>query len=129
VARLVGDLNRAYLGTAALWSRDSTPDGFRWIDANDAPNNTYSFLRFGADGSTLACVVNFAAIPHEQYRIGLPTAGRWREVINTDAQVYFGSGVGNDGGVIATDQPHHGLPASAAVRVPPLGALWLVPDR
>jgi 1,4-alpha-glucan branching enzyme len=137
VARLVSDLNRVYSGTQALWSRDTTPDGFRWIDANDAAGNVYSFLRVGdgappADGSAaggtgslLACVANFAAVPHEEYRIGLPRAGRWDEVVNTDAEVYFGSGVGNFGGVEALEQPWHGQPASATLRVPPLGALWL----
>jgi 1,4-alpha-glucan branching enzyme len=130
VARLVSDLNRLYRETSALWSKDSDPEGFRWIDANDAPGNVYSFLRFGADdaapaGSVLACVTNFAAVPHEGYRIGLPFAGRWQEIVNTDADMYFGSGVGNFGGVEAVGDPCHGMPASAVLRVPPLGALWL----
>jgi 1,4-alpha-glucan branching enzyme len=125
VARLVTDLNRVYADTSALWSRDSTPDGFGWIDANDAAGNVYSFLRFGEDGSILACIANFSAVPHEQYRIGLPCVGRWDEVVNTDADVYFGSGVGNFGGVEALDEPWHAQPASATLRVPPLGALWL----
>ena len=85
----------------------------------------YSFLRFGADGSMLACVANFAAVPHDGYRVGLPRAGRWDEIVNTDAEVYFGSGVGNFGGVEATEHAWHGQPASATLRVPPLGALWL----
>jgi 1,4-alpha-glucan branching enzyme len=125
VARLVGDLNRIYTETAALWSRDTTPDGFHWIDANDAAGNVYSFLRFGDDGSIIACIANFASVPHEGYRIGLPRAGRWDEVINTDAELYFGSGVGNFGGVEAVEEPWHAQPASATLRVPPLGALWL----
>ena len=125
VARLVGDLNRIYTETAALWSRDTTPDGFHWIDANDATGNVYSFLRFGDDGSIIACIANFASVPHEGYRIGLPRAGRWDEVINTDAELYFGSGVGNFGGVEAVEEPWHAQPASATLRVPPLGALWL----
>ncbi|MDT4894910.1 MAG: 1,4-alpha-glucan branching enzyme [Pseudonocardiales bacterium] len=139
IARLVSDLNHLYVETDALWSRDTTPDGFRWIDANDAQGNVYSFLRFGdgaggahaggrgagAGGSVLACVANFSAMPHENYRVGLPAAGRWTEVLNTDADIYFGSGVGNFGGVVATQEPWHGLPASATLRVPPLGALWL----
>ena len=125
VTRLITDLNRLYRGTNALWSRDSEPDGFAWIDANDASGNVYSFLRFGTDGSMLACIVNFAGMPHDNYRIGLPAAGRWDEVLNTDADAYFGSGVGNFGGVDAISEGHHGLPASATLRVPPLGALWL----
>jgi 1,4-alpha-glucan branching enzyme len=64
-------------------------------------------------------------VPHERYRVGLPRTGRWDEVVNTDADAYFGSGVGNFGGVDAVDQPFHAQPASATLRVPPLGALWL----
>ena len=127
VQRTLRDLNGVYQRSPALWSQDTTEAGFRWIEANDAGNNTFSFLRFASDGDILACVVNFAAIPHESYRIGLPRAGRWDEIINTDAEVYGGSGVGNLGAVEATDHPSHGLPASAVVRVPPLGAIWLRP--
>jgi 1,4-alpha-glucan branching enzyme len=130
VARLIKDLNRLYRESPALWALDTVPEGFRWIDANDAAGNVYSFLRFGpgaADGQTsaIACVANFSAVPHEGYRLGLPFAGHWDEVVNTDADLYFGSGVGNFGAVEAVGEPWHGLPASAALRVPPLGALWL----
>jgi 1,4-alpha-glucan branching enzyme len=125
VARLVADLNRAYRDDPALWSRDDSPDGFRWIVADDAEHNTYAFERIGADGSTLVCVVNFAAVPQEGYRLGLPRDGRWREVINTDAECYGGSGVGNLGTVRAEPVAWHDRPASATLRVPPLGALWL----
>jgi 1,4-alpha-glucan branching enzyme len=125
VARLVTDLNRVYRETPALWSQDTVQAGFGWIDADDVGGNVYSFLRYGSDGSIVACVANFSPVPHEQYVLGLPKAGRWDEVVNTDADVYFGSGVGNFGGVTAGDEPSHGHPASARLRVPPLGALWL----
>jgi 1,4-alpha-glucan branching enzyme len=125
VARLVTDLNRVYHETAALWSQDNDPAGFGWIDADDVAGNVFSFLRYGVDGSILACVANFAAVPHEQYLLGLPRAGRWDEVVNTDADVYLGSGVGNFGGVAAFEEPSHGQPAAARLRVPPLGTLWL----
>ena len=82
-------------------------------------------LRFGTDGSTLACIANFAGVPHLDYHVGLPRAGRWREVLNTDSEIYGGSGVGNLGGVEASGEPWHGRPASATVTVPPLGVLWL----
>ncbi len=121
---LVGDLNRVYAETAALWQEDYSPDGFRWIDANDSSNNTFSFYRSAGD-SLLACVVNFAGVPHHRYRLGLPEAGTWEEVLNTDAASYSGSGVGNLGSVTAEETPSHGLPASASISVPPLGALWL----
>jgi 1,4-alpha-glucan branching enzyme len=123
--RLVGDLNRVYRSAPALWSQDTSPAGFSWIDANDAGNNTFSFLRWGDDGSVLACVVNFAAVPHEGYRLGLPRPGRWDEVVNTDSADYGGSGVGNLGSVVAEPEAWHGQPASVRLRVPPLGALWL----
>ena len=124
---LVRDLNRIYRDSPALWSRDTEGAGFQWVDANDAENNTFSFLRWGSGGECLACVVNFAGVPHEGYRLGLPVAGRWTEVLNTDAELYGGSGVGNLGAVQAEAVAHHGQPASAQLRVPPMGALWLTP--
>jgi len=122
---LVRDLNAVYKRTPALWTQDSTPDGFRWINNEDSANNVFSYLRWGADGSAVACVVNFAAHPHEGYRLGLPFTGRWSEILNTDAEAYGGSGVGNLGSAEANPVPWNGLPASAELRVPPLGALWL----
>jgi len=127
VQRLVRDLNAAYRAHPALWTRDISPDGFRWINADDAANNTFAFLRVGDDGSLVACVANFAGVPHEGYRLGLPRTGRWQEIVNTDAEHYGGSGVGNLGEVHAEDVPWQGQPASAVVRVPPLGVLWLRP--
>jgi 1,4-alpha-glucan branching enzyme len=162
--RLVRDLNEAYRRTPALWALDSSPDGFGWIDANDATGNVLSFLRFsgpseagapaagdvvtgdlaadagdavarvGAAGATvtgasvLACIANFSGEPHSQYRVGLPHAGRWTEVLNTDAYSYGGSGVGNLGVVDAVPEPWHGMPASAVITLPPLGVLWLAPE-
>jgi 1,4-alpha-glucan branching enzyme len=123
--RLVGDLNAVYRSSPALWTQDASPAGFSWIDANDAGNNTFSFLRWGDDGSVLACVVNFAGQPQDGYRLGLPRAGRWEEVVNTDAESYGGSGVGNLGAVLTSDEAWHGQPASVRLRVPPLGGLWL----
>jgi 1,4-alpha-glucan branching enzyme len=125
VKRLVQDLNRTYKETPALWTQDTTPGGFRWITSEDSQHNTFSFLRIAPDGGTLACIVNFAAVPHEGYRIGLPRTGTWREVVNSDSEIYGGSGVGNFGVVQAEAMPWHGLSASASLRVPPLGALWL----
>ena len=125
VQSLVRDLNKIYADTPALWSLDQDPSGFAWIDANDADNNVFSFFRRGSDGSILACVANFAAVPHENYRIGLPAEGAWSEILNTDADTYYGSGVGNLGGVTADGDSWHGQPFSTTLRVPPLGTLWL----
>jgi 1,4-alpha-glucan branching enzyme len=127
--RLSRDLNRLYRATPALWELDVSGEGFSWIDANDAQGNVLSFLRFSAPGTPLACVANFSALPRYNYQLGLPTAGRWVEIMNTDAGIYAGSGVGNLGGVVATDEPWHGRPASARLTLPPLGVLWLVPDN
>jgi 1,4-alpha-glucan branching enzyme len=125
VQAAVRDMNRAYAASPAFWTADSDPSGFSWIDANDAAGNVFSFLRLGTDGSMVACVSNFSAVPHEGYRLGLPAPGRWAEVLNTDAAEYGGSGVGNLGGVDAEPVEWHGRPASAALRLPPLGTLWL----
>jgi 1,4-alpha-glucan branching enzyme len=103
--------------------------GYSWIDANDSASNVLSFLRYGSDGSVLACVFNFAGNEHTRYRLGLPLAGPWREVLNTDATVYNGSGIGNMGAVTATDAPWHGRPASAELVLPPTSALWLEPAQ
>jgi 1,4-alpha-glucan branching enzyme len=129
VQQLVKDLNAVYAAQPALWQQDSSPAGFQWIDASDSAGNVLSFLRFGSDGSVLACVANFAAMPHHGYRIGLPSAGPWAEILNTDAEVYGGAGVGNYGMVEATSEPWHGRPASAELSIPPLGVLWLTPGR
>ena len=128
VQRLVKDLNRVYAQQPALWQQDSSQAGFEWIDARDASANVMSFLRFGSDGSALACVANFSATPRHAYRIGLPSAGSWTEVLNTDADGYGGSGVGNLGQVEATNESWHGRPASAELSIPPLGVVWLAPE-
>lgn len=129
VRRLVRDLNSVYWDSPALWSQDSDPAGFQWLEADDAGGNTVAFIRWGSDGSALVSVTNFSGQPREGYRLGLPFAGQWSEVLNTDAEVYGGSGVGNLGTVTAHAEPHHGQPASASLRVPPLGTVWLAARR
>jgi len=130
IRRLVADLNAAYRANPALYAADNRPEGFSWIDANDSGNNVASFLRLAPElpGAALACVANFAGLPHWNYRVGLPSAGRWREILNTDAEIYGGSGVGNLGAVNAQAHPWHGRPASALLQLPPQGVVWLVPD-
>ncbi len=82
----------------------------------------------GAGATIVVCIANFSAVPHVNYRVGLPFPGRWREVINTDAPIYGGSGVGNMGAIEAVPEPWHGKPASATLTLPPLGVLWLAPE-
>ncbi len=127
VQRLVADLNRVYLEVPALWQQDFSSDGFRWIDANDAENNVLSFLRRSDDDEQqLACICNLTPVVRSEYRIGLPTMGTWRELLNSDAKAYGGSGVSNGGSVEAGATPWHGLDYSAVVTLPPLGVLWLL---
>ena len=127
VQQMVADLNALYRATPALWELDHSPAGFEWLTSDDADHNVLAYLRRGHDGAMAAVVINFAGVPHEGYRLALPQAGLWREALNTDSEVYGGSGVGNLGEVHAEAQPHHGRPASVTLRVPPLGALVLVP--
>ena len=112
---LVRDLNGVYRDSDAVWARDNEPRGFAWIDANDAGRNMFSFVRRGREGSgepEVVCVANFAAVPHGDYRLGLPAEGMWDEVLNTDAEAYAGSGVGNLGSVLAVRR-RPGRPAGA----------------
>jgi 1,4-alpha-glucan branching enzyme len=123
--RLVGDLNARYRESPALWQRDSEPDSFQWIDANNADDNVISFIRWDRDGAhPLLCLCNFSPVPRRQ-RFGLPREGEYVEVLNTDAEAYGGGNVGNFGLVKAEDVPWHGQPASAEVTLPPLGTVWL----
>jgi len=122
---LVRDINHVYTDQPALWSLDTDASGFTWIDANDSASNVLSFLRRGSDGSVLACVSNFSASAYETYRLGLPVTGAWTEVVNSDAETYGGSGMGNLGTVTATGESWHGQPASATLWVPPLATVWL----
>src|ERR671930_316879 len=126
VQSLVRDLNRRYREQRALWEVDFEPAGFRWIEPNDAAANALVFLRLSRDGERLVvCVCNFSPVVREGYRVGLPRAGRWVEVLNTDSGFYGGSGVGNLGGVVAEERPWPNLPASGSVTLPPLGVVWL----
>jgi 1,4-alpha-glucan branching enzyme len=139
---MVRSLNGLYRAQPALWERDFTSDGFEWLDAGDADRSVLSFVRHrgspgsGKDGTVghgpgadvLVCVANLTPVPQVGYRIGLPRAGRWREVLNTDARDWGGSGMGNAGQVWAEDQPWHGRDWSAPMVLPPLAVLWFVPD-
>ena len=128
---LVAELNRVYREHPAMWERDFNAEGFSWIDAADVEANVVSFLRRTADGPSapdqVACVANFSPVPRHGYRVGLPFAGRWEEILNSDATQFGGAGVGNGGSVWAEESPWHGQPASAPVDLPPMGVLWLAP--
>jgi 1,4-alpha-glucan branching enzyme len=129
VQRLVRDLNRLYRGTPALHRLDCEAEGFHWIDVANSAESIVSFLRRGRDPQEHAVVVcNFTPVVRENYRIGVPRAGRYRERVNTDATNYGGSGVGNAGEVHTEPQPLHGQPYSICLNLPPLGALIFTPD-
>ncbi|PJI84762.1 1,4-alpha-glucan branching protein GlgB [Luteimicrobium subarcticum] len=128
VLETVRDLNRVYRDHPALWELDHDPAGFQWIEADDAGHNVIVYVRRDRAGREVLVAVNFSGVPHEQYRLALPSGGTWTEALNTDATTYGGSGVGNLGRVTATGEGHNGFPFSASVRLPPLGAIFLVHD-
>ncbi|WP_233608319.1 1,4-alpha-glucan branching protein GlgB [Nocardia stercoris] len=129
ISVLVRDLNAAYRAHPALWSRDTSPGGYAWIEADDSEHNTLAFLRHGTgESAVVACVFSFSGAELRDYRLGLPSTGRWREILNTDAIAYGGSGIGNLGGVDAVAEPWHGRPASATVTLAPNSAIWLAPE-
>ncbi|HTW11639.1 MAG TPA: 1,4-alpha-glucan branching protein GlgB [Solirubrobacteraceae bacterium] len=130
IQSLVRDLNHAYRAYPALWSMDFEPEGFVWLEPNDADGNVLVFARQSAGGKDVVVFAgNFSPVPRPGYRIGLPQGGRWREAINTDSSFYGGGDIGNGGGLEAEPVPWHGQPFSAQVTIPPLAALWLVPER
>ncbi len=124
LSRLVSSLNRVYRAEPALWEQDHSPAGFELL-ANDAAANVLVFTRWSSTGEAVVCALNFGGNPVGPYRIPLPFGGTWDEVLNTDATEFGGSGVGNYGSVVASEQPWGGKPASAELTLPPLAALWL----
>ncbi len=124
VLKSVAHMNHVYRNSPALYTQDTSPMGFEWIDANDAAGNVFTWLRWGSDGSVMACVFNFSAIVLQGYRLGLPKPGWWAEVLNTDAAEYGGTGAGNLGGVHTDGVPWHNRPVSASITIPPLAAVW-----
>ncbi len=127
VQDLVRTLNVLVRRHPALWERDFEPAGFRWIDANDADQNSISFLRIARDGEdVVACVANLSPVVRHGYRLGVPRGGVWEEILTTDAPVFGGSDVVN-GVRIADPRPSHGFDWSVELTLPPLGVLWLAP--
>ncbi len=130
VQSLIRDLNRCYREEPALWELDADPTGFWWIEANDADRNVIAFARRSADSSRMIVfVANLSPVVQHGYRLGLPRAVRWREVLNTDSSFYGGTDVGNLGGVDPEPIPWNDQPVSAELTLPPLAAIWLVPEE
>ena len=128
--RWVEDLNRLYKNEKALHELDFDPGGFQWIDCNDSEQSTLSLMRKGRskdDAVVVTC--NFTPTPRSNYRVGAPEGGFWKELLNSDAPLYGGSGQGNIGGVEAAPVPFHGQPYSLNLVLPPLGLLFLKKER
>jgi 1,4-alpha-glucan branching enzyme len=129
IRRVVADLGALYGHQPALHALDTSPDGFEWIDASDRAASVLSFLRKGPGGAPVLFVANFTPVPRHRYRVGVPAAGRWRELLNTDAEIYGGSGQGNYGGLEAEAVAMHGREHSLALVLPPLAAVFLTPEE
>ena len=128
VHSLLRDLNAAYRAEPALWEVDFRPDGFAWLVGDARDENVIAFARFSAGGErTLVCVTSFSPVVREGWRLPLPRGGVWRETLNTDSRFYAGSDVGNGLGIDAEKVELNGQPFSAAVTLPPLATIWLVP--
>jgi len=128
--RLVGDLNRLYRETPALHQRDCAAEGFEWIEGGDLDNSVFAWLRKGAGATPpVLAVSNFTPVPRRGYRVGLPSGGRWREILNTDAALYGGSDVGNPGSRQADAIAWHGRGHSIALDLPPLATIVLTPEN
>lgn len=119
----VKDLNLLYRSEPVLHELNSSPAGFEWIDANDSEQSVLAFLRKSAGGEMIMAVCNFTSVPRLNYRIGAPRGGFWKEILNSDASAYWGSGMGNLGGVDAQQAPSHGRPYSLRAALPPLSIL------
>ncbi|MGZ3473819.1 MAG: 1,4-alpha-glucan branching protein GlgB [Polyangiales bacterium] len=126
VKELIADLNALYRAHPALWENDVEHTGFQWIDANDSEQSVASFIRWDKKRERfVVCVLNATPVVRKDYRIGVPIAGEFREVLNTDALEYGGSGVKPADSLIAVGTSHHGQPASLSITLPPLAVLWL----
>ncbi|MDD5451287.1 MAG: 1,4-alpha-glucan branching protein GlgB [Desulfovibrionales bacterium] len=125
VHRWLRDLNHFYRNEPAMHELDFEAEGFEWIDFYDWEQGSISFIRKGKTTDDMILVVcNFTPVPRENYRLGVPRGGFWREVLNSDARIYWGSNWGNSGGVEAAPVPAHGRPYSLSLRLPPLGVLF-----
>ncbi|KPX55793.1 1,4-alpha-glucan branching enzyme GlgB, partial [Pseudomonas amygdali pv. hibisci] len=129
VKKLVSDLNRIYRQEKALHQRDADPAGFQWLIGDDQANSVFAYLRWSNDGEPLLVVANMTPVPRLDYRVGAPVSGAWTELLNSDAQTYAGSNMGNGGEVNTEDEPAHGMEASLKLNLPPLAVLILKPVK
>jgi 1,4-alpha-glucan branching enzyme len=124
IQKWIEDLNRTYRGEPALHEGDADPGGFEWIDCNDADQSTISWIRWNKQRSQVAVAIfNFTPVPRRNFRVGVPQGGFWREILNSDAKEYAGSGEGNWGGVNAAPLGFHGRPYTLIINLPPLSVV------
>ncbi len=129
VQRWVADLNRVYRENPSLYQKDFSNDGFRWVQRGDWEQSALSFLRLGKEAAApILGVFNFTPVPRLNYRVGVPRAGYWREILNSDAQYYGGSGLGNQGGADAVPMPYEEYSHSLTLTLPPLAAVFFKPE-
>jgi 1,4-alpha-glucan branching enzyme len=128
VQRWVADLNRVYRNEKSLHEKDFSGEGFRWINRGDWEASVLSFLRQSPGSDPVLVVCNFTPLPRVNYRVGVPRGGRWRELLNSDAQYYGGSGMGNQGAVEAQPMPYEELSHSLTLTLPPLAVLFFKPE-
>ena len=125
IAKLVTDLNALYRSEPAMHAFDCDARGFKWVSGADAEHSIITFMRLGPEGTApILVAINFTPVVRYEYGVGLPSLGRWTELLNTDSRAYGGSGVGNLGGVVAIDEPLFDFPCSAKITLPPLGAVF-----
>ncbi|MDX1584179.1 MAG: 1,4-alpha-glucan branching protein GlgB [Thermoanaerobaculia bacterium] len=129
VQKMVADLNAIYRDHPPLHEIENDPHGFEWIDANDSAQSVISFIRQDKDGNSLIAVFNFTPVPRANYLVGAPRGGFWRELFNSDAEVYGGSGMGNLGRVETAPIQFHGRRNALNLTLPPLGAIFLVHEE
>jgi len=126
----VKDVNDFYQNEPALYEQDFIPEGFRWVDANDAENSIYTFIRYAKDPLDFVVVAaNFTPVPRQNYRIGVPETGFYAEMLNSDASIYGGGNIGNSGGKTTEPIEWNGFSQSLTLDIPPLAILILKLDR
>jgi 1,4-alpha-glucan branching enzyme len=123
--RWVSDLNDVYRGQPALHELDTEPDGFQWVQIDDVIESTISYLRWSQSGDVVLVAMNMTPIPRHQHTLGVPAGGRWSELLNSDSEVYGGSGLGNLGGVMAREEPWGDFSHRVELTIPPLGCVIL----
>jgi 1,4-alpha-glucan branching enzyme len=127
---LVRDLNRLHMNVPALHARDCEPEGFEWLLADEAESSVFAWARHdGVGGDIIVAVSNFTSVPRENYLLPLPKDGTWKEALNTDAKLYWGSGLGNAGSIKANAGPSHNKPASARIMLPPLATIYFKKEK